>query len=402
MLVDFKFKNFLSYKDETHLLMTKVKSFKELQDTNVIKTDFFDLLKTSAVFGTNGGGKTNLIGAIGFMKNVVHNSFAESLKKEEDRGRKDFFFKLSESSENEPSLFEVSFIKNDVLYRYGFEIKGYEIISEWLTYKKETETTLFERNNKGFRINNKNFSEGNKFKNDVNSNVLFISFLAQNNSKISSEIFEWFEDLNVVSGLINKHYENVTKDLLKFDKKFKTWLSIAVKFLNISNIESSDNKQITTYHNKYDKNNIIIDSVPFDFERNESQGTVKLIYLLGAIYDTLLNGRILFIDELDSKLHPNLTKKIIDFFHRFNYKSAQFIFTAHDSVLLDKDIFRRDQIWFVDRNKFGVSELYSMSDFDASVVRNTSDFRKKYLDYTFGAANTIDITNQLIELMYEK
>ena len=110
----------------------------------------------------------------------------------------------------------------------------------------------------------------------------------------------------------------------------------------------------------------------------------------------------MFIDELDSKLHPNLTKKLLEFFHKFNFNNSQFIFTAHDSVLLDKEIFRRDQIWFVDRNKFGISELYSMSDFDASVVRNTSDFRKKYLEMTFGAANSIDITNQLIELMYAK
>lgn len=400
MLIEFKFKNFLSYKDETSLLMTKVKSFKELDNSNTFSDNNLNLLKTTAIYGTNGGGKSNLIMAMGFMKNIIHNSFAESLKKEEDRGRKDYYFKLSQNTENEPSLFEVSFLKNDTIYRYGFEIKGYEIISEWLTYKKDTETNLFERKFQSYKINKKSFSEGLKYKDDVNSNVLFLSHLAQNNSKISSEIFDWFEDLNVVSGLVNNHFENVTKEFLKIDDKFKIWLSLAVKFLNITNVETNSEKKIITYHNKFDNNNIIIDSVPFDLELNESEGTKKLIYLLGAIYDTLENRKILFIDELDSKLHPNLTKKLLDFFHKFNYNKAQFIFTAHDSVLLDKDLFRRDQIWFVDKNKFGASELYSMSDFDASVVRNTSDFRKKYLDLTFGAANSIDITNQLIELMY--
>lgn len=402
MLIEFKFKNFLSYKDETSLLMTKVKSFKELKNTNTFTDNSIDLLKTASIYGTNGGGKSNLIKAMGFMKNVIHNSFAESLKKEEDRGRKDYYFKLNQNTEKEASFFEVSFLKNDIIYRYGFEIKEYEIIREWLTNKKDTETTLFERNLQTFKINNKSFSEGIKYKNDVNSNVLFISHLAQNNSKISTEIFEWFENLNVVSGLVNNHFENVTKEFLKIDNKFKIWLSLAVKFLNITNVETNSDKKIITYHNKFDNNNIIIDSIPFDLELNESEGTKKLIYLLGAIYDTIENRKILFIDELDSKLHPNLTKKLIDFFHKFNYNKAQFIFTAHDSVLLDKDIFRRDQIWFVDKNKFGASELYSMSDFDASVVRNTSDFRKKYLDMTFGAANSIDITNQLIELMYAK
>jgi AAA15 family ATPase/GTPase len=110
-------------------------------------------------------------------------------------------------------------------------------------------------------------------------------------------------------------------------------------------------------------------------------------------------GKVLFIDELDSKLHPNLTKKLLELFHRFNLRNAQFIFTAHDAILLDKEIFRRDQIWFVDRNKFGASELYSMSEFDSSVVRNTSDYRKKYLDSVFGAAETIDISKELIDLM---
>jgi len=402
MLVEFKFKNFLSYKEETSLLMTKVKSFKELKNTNIINNNHFDLLKTATIYGSNGGGKSNLIKAMGFMKSIVHNSFAESLKKEEDRENKDYYFKLNDDTENEPSFFEVSFIKNEILYRYGFEIKGYEIISEWLTNKKETETVLFERKLKTFKINNSSFSEGNKHKNDVNSNVLFLSYLAQNNAKISSEIFDWFENLNTVSGLVNIQYKNVTKELLKTDKKFKLWLSVAVKFLNITNIDTTNDNKIVTYHNKFDKNDIIIDSVPFDFELNESEGTKKLIYLLGAIYDSLHNSKILFIDELDSKLHPNLTKKLLDFFHKFNLNNSQFIFTAHDSVLLDKEIFRRDQIWFVDRNKFGISELYSMSDFDASVVRNTSDFRKKYLEMTFGAANSIDITNQLIELMYAK
>lgn len=403
MLIDFRFKNFLSYKDENRLLMTKVKSFKEHDKTHIIKTNKgLDLLKTTAIYGGNGGGKSNFIGAMGFMKSVIHNSFSESLKKEEDRGIKDYYFKLSELTDNKPTLFEVSFLKNDSIYRYGFEIKGYEIISEWLFKKNEVETQLFNREGNNFKINIKGFSEGSKHKNDVNSNVLFLSHLAQNNAKESSIIFEWFDDLNVVSGLDDGHYKNVTKEILNESLEFKAWLSLAVRFLEITNIETSKEKDLITYHNKYDMNNVIIGSVAFDFEREESQGTRKLIYLLGAIYDTLMNGKILFIDELDSKLHPNLTKKLLDFFHKLNLRNSQFVFTAHDAILLDKEIFRRDQIWFVDRNKFGASELYAMSEFDASVVRNTSDFRKKYLDCVFGAAETINITNELIDLMHVK
>lgn len=401
MLLSFKIKNFLSYKDESQILMTSVKSFKELRKDNLFKEREFEILKTASIYGSNGGGKSNFISAMGIMKNIIHNSFAESLKKEEDRGKTDFYFKLNNETEKSPTEFEVVFIKNSFVYRYGFQIKGYEIIKEWLFQKKDIETNLFQRVFNEFKINSNSFSEGNKYKNNVNQNVLFISYLAQNNTKVASEIFDWFNNLNTVSALINKHYENVTKTLLKEEPKFKIWLSYAVNFLNISNVEIDSENKITTYHNKYDKNDLLVGTIPFELDIDESEGTKKLIYILGAIYDTLLNNKVLFIDELDSKLHPNLTKKLIKFFHEFNKGKAQFIFTLHDSNLLDKEIFRRDQIWFVDKNKLGSSELYSLSEFDASVVRNTSDFRKKYLDLTFGAANSIDVSNQLIDLMYD-
>jgi len=401
MLLSFKMKNFLSYKDEIQLLMTSVKSFKELKKDNTFKEREFEILKTAAIYGSNGGGKSNFIWAIGTMKNIIHNSYAESLKKEEDRGVNDFFFKLNNETINAPTEFEVVFIKNSFVYRYGFQIKGYDIIKEWLFQKKETETSLFTRELNEFKINNNSFSEGNKYKNSVNQNILFISYLAQNNTKVASEIFDWFKNLNIVTAIVNINYEKVTKSLLSKDPKFKIWLSYAVNFLNISNVEIDSQNKIITYHNKFDDNNLLVGTVPFELDKNESEGTKKLIYILGAIYDTLLNGKILFIDELDSKLHPNLSKKLIKFFHEFNKKKAQFIFTLHDSNLLDKEIFRRDQIWFVDKNKLGSSELYSLSDFDATVVRKTSDYRKKYLDLTFGAANSIDVSNQLIDLMYD-
>lgn len=400
MLIEFKFKNYRSFKDEACLLMTPIKSFKEHMDTHVTSNKKgINLLKTSAIYGSNGGGKSNFISAMGFMRNYIHNSFSDSLKKDEDRIKKGYFFKLSEETEDMPTSFEISFVQNEAIYRYGYEIKGYEIISEWLYKKIEVETLMFERNKSKFKINNNSFKEGNKHKTEVNSNVLFISHLAQYNSKEATNVIDWFKNLNVVSGLSDKNYENVTAELLDTVPDFKAWLSLAVRFLEIDNIETTKDQDLITYHNKFDKNNVIIDTIPFDFEKEESQGTKKLIYLLGAIYDTLMLGKVLFIDELDSKLHPNLTKKLLDFFHKLNCKGAQFIFTAHDAILLDKEIFRRDQIWFVDRDKFGASELYGMSDFDADVVRNTSDFRKKYLDSVFGAAETIDITNELIDLM---
>lgn len=402
MIIEFKFKNFTSYKDETTLNMTTVKSFKELINSNVITKAYrnFDLLKAAAIFGSNGGGKSNFIEAISFMKDVFHNSYAESLKKEEERGPKDYYFKLNTVTETKPTTFEISFIIDDLIYRYGFEILGFEIISEWLYKKNEVETYLFKRKLQEIEINKSSFSDALKYKGSVNSNVLFLSYLAQNNSKAIQPVHNFFMRLNVLSGLDDKTHKDVTKTLYNLSPNFKTWLSLALRFLEITKVGVTKEDEIVTYHNKYDENGFIVDSIPFNLEKEESQGTKKIVFLLGAIYDTLVNGKVLFIDELDSKLHLNLTRKLLEFFQKFNKNKAQFIFTSHDANLLNNKILRRDQIWFVDRNKFGASELYPLSDFDASVVRNTSDFRKKYLDNSFGAAETINITNDLIDLMY--
>lgn len=403
MLIDFTIKNFLSYKDETNLVLSKIKSYSELDDSHVI--DFgrdFELLKSIAIFGSNGGGKTNLIVAMGLMTDMIHNSFSDSLKKESERPRTDFYFKLNTITVSKPSLFEVTFSKNDIIYRYGFEVFRREVVSEWLYKKNKTETLLFERVGPDFKINKSGFPEGNKYYKEVKDDVLFLSHLGQyKDTPISNQVIEWFFDLNVISGLNDEEYHSVTKALLRESENFKKWLTLATKFLDISSIEITDKDKLVTYHNVFNENNIIVDSIGFDLEMEESSGTQKLINLLGAIYDSIRNGKILFVDELNSKLHSNLTKVILSFFHEINRKNAQLIFTAHDSAILDKDILRRDQVWFVDRNQYGVSELYPMSDFKSSSIRKTSDFRKKYLDSDFGAAETINLTHELISFVYE-
>lgn len=402
MLIEFRFRNFTSFKNEVSFLMTSVKSFKELKDTNLIHTDReFDILKSAAIYGMNGSGKSNFIFAMLYMAGIIHNSVSNSLKKEEEKPKHDFQFKLSTTTENKPTLFEVSFILNNDIYRYGYEIFGHKIIKEWLYRKGDRENYLFTREENTFKINNTSFPEGKKFKDEVNENVLFISHLAQNNQPISKSILNWFKNVNILSGLNENSYEKFTTQLLESDKKFKDWLSFALKFLEITNISAGEkNGDIFTFHNKYDQNNLLIDSIPFNIKEEESDGTSKLIYLLGPIYDTLRNGRILFVDEFDNKLHPNLSKKLIILFNKYNRNKAQLIFTGHDVSLLDKDLFRRDQIWFVNKDQFGASEMYSLSDFNAKTVRKDSAYDKKYLKNQFGSADTIELDNKLMNLLY--
>lgn len=402
MLIELKFRNFLSFKNETRFLMTNVKSFKEHTESNIIYTDKeFDLLKSAAIYGINGGGKSNFMYAINRMGRVVFNSYRNSLLKDEEKTEQNYQFILNSQTEKANTMYEVSILIDNEIYRYGFEINGFEIKKEWLFRKKDREVLLFERENGIININSESFSEGSEYKLKTNSNVLFISLLAQNNEKISKRIRDWFSNVNVISGLHEQNYDKYTAKLLKTDTNFKKWASYAMKYLEISNIEAGeDDNEIITYHNKYDENDLLIDAIPFKSEV-ESEGTKKLIHILGPIYNTIRNGKVLFIDEFDSKLHPNLSIKLLDFFNKLNINNAQIIISGHDTNLLDKDFFRRDQIWFVDKDQFGASELYSLSEFNAKTVRNTSAFNKKYLQNEFGSANTIDISETLKSLLYE-
>jgi AAA15 family ATPase/GTPase len=403
MLIEFKTKNFYSFKEEISFLMTRVNSFKEHLETNIIRTqrDDIELLKTAAIYGANGSGKSNFLGGIAHMSSIIYNSFSDSLKKEEEINFENFNFKLNTETEKANTMFEVSFLEGSTIFRYGFETIDRIIKKEWLYKKVDREVLLFSREGEKFQINKESFSEGEQFKKTVNKNVLFISHLAQNNQKIASTVFRWFANLNVLSGIHDANYDKFTAKLLKSDPKFKKWASLMLKYLEISNIEAGENEgEVRTFHNRYDENNILVDSVQFT-KYMESDGTLKLIHSLGPIYDTLKLGRVLFIDEFDSKLHPNLTKKLIKLFHDFNRSNAQLVFSAQDASLMDKDIFRRDQIWFTEKDQFGASSLFSLSEFDSNTVRNTSAFNKKYLANEFGAADTIELNNKIMDVLYE-
>lgn len=401
MLIEFKFRNLYSFKDEVKFLMTPVKSFKELVKSNIIKTGKdFDLLKVAAIYGANGSGKSNFIQAFSIFNTIVYNSFRDSLNKESARKIRSFNFKLDTTSDKENTMFEISFLQGKHVYRYGYEIFERTIKKEWLYRKLDREILLFNREDQDFEINQESFGEGLKYKSEVNENVLLLSHLAQYNQPVAKEVLAWFNKCGAIDGIDEYHYSGYTVDLLKDDENFKDWAATVLKYLEIANIEAGEEDgEVITYHRKYNENNIIVGAVPFK-SNMESDGTRKLIHILGPVYRTLRNGGVLFIDEFDCKLHPNLSKKLLSLFQKYNKKNAQFVFSAQDTSLLNKKLFRRDQIWFSNKDQFGASSVYSMSDFSAKTVRNTSDFAKKYLDNTFGAAETLEITNKLTNLLY--
>ncbi|TDY66376.1 hypothetical protein CLV96_3946 [Leptospira meyeri] len=432
MLIEFSVENFLSFQKEAKLSMVAARSFREHKDTHTINIDKkMVLLKSAIIFGNNGSGKSNLIRAMNFMKIIVLNSFRDALL---DNGENIFpleKFALNSESEKKPSLFEISFIYNDVKYRYGFEIDNNQIISEWLFHTTSKEVFLFKREGQNIEINKSSFKEAIGKEKDVRENVLFLSLLATLGKETSSNIIDWFKKFRFINGINDSGHKKYTVEKLKQDEGFKKWILHFIKYLEISNLSTKEeffdeskldlikddevynlinslnrkNKklkidQILTYHRKYDGSNLLIDTIPFNFEKQESDGTKKLIYLLGPWYDTLKNGTLLIVDELDSRLHSHLTSRLIEFFHLYNTRKAQLIFASHDTALLDKELFRRDQVWFVEKDQFGNSNLISLGDYKTDKVRNKSAFSKNYLNGKYGAIPYFDFDKELVDLLH--
>lgn len=402
MFLEFRCSNFLSFKDEVILNLTTVNAYSEHADTHIIdnsgRTDL-KLLKSIAIYGSNGGGKSNFVQAMYFMRRLLQNSFKDSLEPKSEKSVWNFYHRLSTETINKPSKFELSFIIQGVIYRYGFSVEDWTITGEWLYKTEKRETLLFERIGSNFKINETGFSEGEKYK-DVNSNVLLLNYLAQHNAPESTKIFRWFSGFNIMDGLEDTNVKDYTRKLLETDEQFKKWASYALRFLEIKEISIVES-ELVAVHQKYDENNFIHGQVNFRVDIEESVGTRKLVYLLGGLYTTLQTGTIFVIDEFDSKLHPNLSRKLVELFHKHNVNGSQFIITAHDPTLLDNEIYRRDQIWFIDKDQFGASALYPMSQFKAAAdgLRGTSDYRKMYLNCHFGAAESMDISEELTNLI---
>ena len=432
MLIEFSVGNYRSFKDLTTFSMVAA-SFKEYEESHVInKGGKNRILKSGVIYGGNGSGKSNFLNAMGFLKRMIINSFRDALTEENSTGFNLDKFSLSTVSANEPAIFEIVFISNEIRYRYGFEIMENFISAEWLFHTTSKEVYLFTRDGQDIKINKSAFKEGLGKEGDVRENVLFLSVLATLNKDISSNIVTWFQNFNIISGINDRTHKRYTIDKLKSDNEFANWTSNFIKFLEISKMDTSEEDsadidiesfkqksndeelvnfvttlqkftsqrgqkrdQLITYHRVYDENNIMVDTVSFNFDLQESEGTKKLIYLLGPWYDTLKNGKVLVIDELDSRLHCLLTLKLIEFFHHSNNSNAQLICAVHDVSLLNKETFRRDQIWFIDKNQFGASELVCLADFKSDKVRVKSAFDKSYLDGKYGAIPYFDKNQSL-------
>jgi uncharacterized protein len=408
MLLEFRVGNYLSFKDTVTLSM-EAASISEHEDSNVFEFDKYKLLKSAVVYGANASGKSNLIKAMGFMEMLVFSSskdtqVAEPIKVEN--------FRLSTETENEPSFFEIIFICEQKKYRYGFKVDKKRVYSEWLFFNpSRQEAKLFLRDEDDIKISTTYFREGKGLEDKTRPNALFLSVVAQFNGKISKKILEWFNRFRFISGLSDESYMGFTVSLIEkedFKQKLLEYLKIADLGIDNVNIEKGkikiselpenlsiqikdknadeiDRVGISTLHSKYDNENKRLPSkVKFEF-KSESEGTRKFVGILGPLLDTLDKGYVLVVDELDARLHPFITRFIIQLFHskQTNPNNAQLIFATHDTNLLDKDLFRRDQIWFTEKDQYGATDLYSLVEYKN--VRKDASYEKDYIAGKYGA-----------------
>lgn len=408
MLLQFTVNNFKSLKNTTTFSMAT--SSKD--EGNFFPVKKYKLLQSAIIYGANASGKSNFLKAMAFMRRIALNKDKVILST--DR-LLHYPFKLSTETEDSSSSFEMVFFIDNIKYRYGFELDNTTVYVEWL-YADENgkESKLFYRDtDEGeLYINRIKFKEGLKLK--VSKNQLFIWKCDQEGGEVSASILQWFKHLNMIDGMENEQYVNEAMRQMEHEH-FKKELVSLVKTADIGiedvlleeedipktviedmNLPSELKKQLLeadgltnlsllTHHKKYDENNKIIGMTVFELDQEESRGTQKFFKMSAPILNTLREGKVLIIDELDASLHPMLTKHLVKLFHdeKVNRHNAQLIFATHDTNLLHESMFRRDQIWLSEKDSYGVTDLYSLAQFKN--VRKNEDFEKKYIQGKYGA-----------------
>ncbi len=431
MLFEFSVGNYLSFK-EIKTLNLVASSISDYKETNTISSERHTLLKGAIIYGANASGKSNFIRALSTMKRIVMQSFSQSSTKE--LGVTPFL--LNSETEKSPSYFEVLFEILGIRYRYGFEVTDKEVVGEWLyESKKNAEKLLFIRERDGIEVS-KSYKEAENLESKTRDNALFLSVIDQFNGVVAKRIMNWFNNFITISGLTHENYELATFKML--DKKntakilgdFYDQLDLgfdglsvdkekfnpkripedapeALVKLLVKDLEGALRFKIKTLHKKFDKKNKKIGEVEFDMRSQESAGTNKMFNISGPIFDVLQDGGVLVVDELDSSLHPLMTLAITRLFNsdKDNSKNAQLIFSTHDTNLFSYGKYRRDQIYFVEKDKYGASDLYSLVEYreeDGTKVRKDRSFENDYIEGRYGAIPYIGDISKIIEEWQEK
>lgn len=408
MLIQFRFKNFKSFRDDTilDLSATKITEFSD----RVIQLGTEKILPTAAIYGANASGKSNVIEAFRYMTTYVMESFAyggeTDDKKSKTKKPKFTPFLFDNASKDAESSFEVYFVTSEEngcrSYNYGFTLNCNGVVEEWLNSKAKTAReyrSVFYRNGNDLDLSGLPGKMQEIIKLSLYDEALIVSLGAKQRISKLKMIRDWFYDMNFtnfgnpfenafLSSLIPKGFADDKVVQQKVIDYFAAFDPSIIGF-NVEVIKSDDEDaehvKIDAIHHVVGSNETA--SIPL---RDESDGTLKMFALYPALQDTLNTGGILFIDELNARLHPLLVRGFLIMFlnPETNPKHAQLVFTTHDSWQLSNNLLRRDEIWFTEKASSGVSTLYSLADFvdDAGTkIRKDESYEKNYFLGKYGA-----------------
>lgn len=363
--------------------MTAVNAYKEHEYNLIEHNSKEKFLRVAAIYGANASGKSNLYWAMLYFQRIIAESF-NNVDENKEIAIDEYYVPFSFDQNEENSEFEIIEILGDFEYKYGFEYNDKCIVSEWM-YRKNTKTNrtsmIMERTAHSIELGASVRKECDMYKGQIPVETLALSFF--NRLKLKKDTFrEVYSSIMDMLVAPTDFYES--RSLLKrilpsvIDKeKDKLQMFLAAVDTGIKDIGYDAREKdmyFYTIHKGKDDKNYMLDLF------NESEGTLKSILIFINARIAILQNRVMFVDELNIKLHPLLLKFIVDLFYNKD-STAQLIYTTHDTTLMDKRFFRRDQIWFVQKDAYGYSELTALSEFK---IRSDASFEKDYLAGVYG------------------
>ncbi|MBF0461545.1 MAG: ATP-binding protein [Magnetococcales bacterium] len=413
MLIEFSIGNYLSFCERQTLSMAASGVYRELPE-NTFSTDLPRLprlLRSAVVYGPNAAGKSNIVRGALFMWDFVLNSAKGQAG---DRIEVQPFL-LNSRNARDPSIFEMIFVEGGVRYQYGFAASQERVLHEWLlAYPNGRPQRWFERyfdtetGQETWNLNKK-FLPGNRdvWRDATRSNALFLSTAVQLNSAPLRPVFDWFDKklrvfrphaeigrelsaslcqnaagrLQVLKFLnqADMDIEGIHVETRKIGELGMEDLPEGVR--NALQLEMSGQEVIDITLERSTSDTGAIVQLPWE---SESRGTQKLFSIAWPWINILKEGRVLFMDEMDTSLHHHLVRFLFGMFHdaEVNKGNAQLISTTHDTALLDNAYLRRDQFWMVEKSADRCSDLYPISDFD---IERGEPLQRRYLEGHFGA-----------------
>lgn len=392
MIISIRLKNFFSIRDEAVLDFTA--DFLQAKKLNTLEKNLIDFngdkfINIIGLFGSNAAGKSNIIKALEFCRNLI-------LTSHQNNEIATFDYEPFKFDEGNPSEFHIDFVTGGIEYEYSFELRNNRVVSESLYYyPKRRRAKVFSRENTHYYTHRKGTIERpTEVEASTGSQTLFLSMASAMNRQIARLVYNFFAKEMVVG------FDDTSLHKISVED-FEKYKEVLLKALEISDSDIVDirldesvggNNRLISYH----RENPLI---PFDFSREESDGTKRLMSILLLFLRNAIHQVAIFIDEFDLKLHLRLSEFLLDVVRASH--GAQFVFTSHNPSLINKDLLRREQIIFVNKHSDGSSEFIPLSDYEG--LSSNTDIQKAYLQGRFDAVPYVgDVYSILDKLLSKK